>query len=151
MPIDELLLSIGPNDPGHVRSLTDVGAEIAGPTGARLHLVYVFSETGYEELLAEDPGLAEGAAPDMVAESIQRLGTAADRLADLGIDCEIHGAVSDAPADAVGRLIEDLDVDMVLIGGESRSPAGKALFGDHAQQILLQAPCPVTFVKRNES
>jgi thioredoxin reductase (NADPH) len=38
--------------------------------------------------------------------------------------------------------------DVAVVGGTKRSPAGKAMFGDHAQQVLLNAPVPVVYVKR---
>jgi nucleotide-binding universal stress UspA family protein len=47
----------------------------------------------------------------------------------------------------VVALAEELDADLVIVGGRTRSPAGKAVFGSTAQEILLESPCPVTFVR----
>jgi nucleotide-binding universal stress UspA family protein len=41
-----------------------------------------------------------------------------------------------------------VDADMVFIQERRRSPAGKAVFGSAAQEVLLNAPCPVTFVRQ---
>jgi nucleotide-binding universal stress UspA family protein len=44
-------------------------------------------------------------------------------------------------------VARDVDADMVVTGGRKRSPAGKAVFGSTAQKVLMNAPCPVTFVR----
>jgi len=149
MAIDTIVIAIGPNDREHVRALAEVGTEIAGPTGATVHLLHVFSEDGFEDLVADDPDLTADSSPDMVASSLRSIRGALDRLDELGIDHDVRGPVSDTPAETVTQSADRLDADMVLIGGGSRSPAGKVLFGDHAQQILLNAPCPVTYVRRD--
>lgn len=54
------------------------------------------------------------------------------------------------PAGRVGNVTEEIlsavtkrDPRFLVIGGRRRSPAGKALFGNTAQQLLLNADCPV--------
>ncbi|MFB6222169.1 MAG: universal stress protein [Haloarcula sp.] len=44
-------------------------------------------------------------------------------------------------------IAKDDSADRVIVGGRQRSPAGKALFGSTAQEVMLNAPCPVTFVR----
>jgi nucleotide-binding universal stress UspA family protein len=62
------------------------------------------------------------------------------------VDYEIRGAVGDY-SEQVVSVAEALEADLVLVGGRKRSPTGKAVFGSVAQEILLSAPCPVTFVR----
>jgi nucleotide-binding universal stress UspA family protein len=45
------------------------------------------------------------------------------------------------------ELADEVDADMVVLGGRNRSPAGKALFGSTAQEVMLGSSCPVTFVR----
>jgi nucleotide-binding universal stress UspA family protein len=40
----------------------------------------------------------------------------------------------------------EFDVDHVAMGSRQRSPAGKAIFGSVAQQVILDAAVPVTVV-----
>lgn len=70
----------------------------------------------------------------------------ADRFEAAGLDTEIRGAIGDE-ADAIVSLAADTAADQVVIGGRERSPAGKAMFGSTAQDVLLNAPCPTTFVR----
>ena len=44
-------------------------------------------------------------------------------------------------------IADEVDADMIVLGGRGRSPAGKALFGSTTQEVLLGSPCPVTFVR----
>ena len=51
---------------------------------------------------------------------------------------------------AVGDLVDatgDEDVEAVVVGVRRRSPVGKILLGSAAQQIILEAECPVITVK----
>jgi len=45
------------------------------------------------------------------------------------------------------QLEKEADVDLLVIGVRRRSPVGKALLGDLAQRLLLEAPVPVLAVK----
>ncbi|ERH12580.1 MAG: universal stress protein UspA related nucleotide-binding protein, partial [halophilic archaeon J07HB67] len=61
---------------------------------------------------------------------------------------DIEGRIGD-PGAAVANVAADLAADRVVVGGRDRSPTGKAGFGSTAQNVLLSAPCPVTFVRRD--
>lgn len=55
---------------------------------------------------------------------------------------EPMGRVGDVTAEILS-VAEDLDPRFLVISGRRRSPAGKAIFGNTAQRILLNANCPV--------
>lgn len=61
---------------------------------------------------------------------------------DAGIDIETRGRVGDV-ADETLAEADNIDPRYLVISGERRSPAGKAIFGSAAQKILLRANCPV--------
>jgi nucleotide-binding universal stress UspA family protein len=64
------------------------------------------------------------------------------------IDYELRGVVGGNSASQTVKRVKELNANMVVVGGSERSPTGKAMFGDHAQQVLLSASCPVLYVKR---
>lgn len=62
-----------------------------------------------------------------------------------GVDSEmveLRGRVGDVSTEVLAEA-ESLDPRFLVISGRRRSPAGKALFGNTAQRILLNADCPV--------
>lgn len=147
--IENVMLAIGPNDRDHVERLLESVIAVAGPTDATVYLVHVFTNDEYDQLMDDlDLDPTSGALqPDEIASRHEGVRTPAGRLEERAIEYEIRGIVGN-PETEVVRLADKLDIDQLFIGGAGRSPAGKAIFGDHAQQILLNANCPVTYVQR---
>jgi nucleotide-binding universal stress UspA family protein len=52
-----------------------------------------------------------------------------------------------SPAEDLLQVAKEEDADLIVIGLRRRSPVGKLLLGSNAQDILLQAECPVLAVK----
>lgn len=147
--LERVMLAIGPNDRTHVNELLDIVEAVAGPADATVYLFHVFERDEYDELKSQmNVDATSGALqPDELAARHDSVQTPAARLEDAGIDCEIRGTVGN-PATEVVRVSVDIGVDLLFIGGGGQTPTKKAVFGDDAQQILLNASCPVTYVRR---
>lgn len=70
-----------------------------------------------------------------------------DHLATLGIDYELREFVrgKSVPEDVL-ETAEEYGAGLIVIGIRRRSAVGKLLLGSNAQEILLNAPCPVLAV-----
>ncbi|MFW5934540.1 MAG: universal stress protein [Halolamina sp.] len=147
MSLETVVVAIGDDDEERVASIAETAIDIAKPAGATVHLVHVFSEKQYEAVKRQldfDPDAA--ISPDTVAKrhaTIRKVGTILD---EAGIEYAWHGAVGDT-SDEVLAFAGEFDADMLIVGGRGRSPAGKAVFGSTAQEILLNANCPVTYIR----
>jgi len=95
---------------------------------------------------ALDYTLDEKPSPDEVAQRHQIIRSIAKEFEDREIDYSVRGTVG-TPAKSILKVASETDTNLLCIGGEERSPAGKAIFGNTAQKILLNAPCPVVFVR----
>lgn len=70
------------------------------------------------------------------------------RLDGSGVEYEVRQLVRGAdPADDLVAVAEEVDADLIVIGLRKRTPVGKLIMGSNAQQILLDAGCPVLAVK----
>jgi len=150
MAYNRILLAIGPEDRDSLDALVDATIDLAEPSNASVSLLYAFLRDDYEETM-EQMGIdttTSGLTPDEVAQRHESVRRPAERLESLGIDYEIRGISGGDLADQVVRIINRSGADLAVVGGTKRSPAGKAVFGDHAQQVLLNAPVPVVYVKR---
>ena len=56
-----------------------------------------------------------------------------------------------SPADEIISVGEEVNAHYLVIGGQRRSPTGKALFGSVTQSVLLEANRPVVTVMGGES
>jgi nucleotide-binding universal stress UspA family protein len=75
------------------------------------------------------------------------------RLGDEGVPHRIrHLDIADGTtvSDVVLGVAEEVGADLVVVGIHRRSPVGKALLGSNAQQILLNAGCPVLAVRAED-
>lgn len=144
---DTVVLAVGPRDDDRLDALARTVLQVAVPTGATVVLTHVFTGDQFKEAAAElDYARPSQADVDAVLERHASVRALEERLDEYGVDHVVRGVVGDV-ADGVVRIAEETDADRVVVSGRARSPAGKAVFGSTAQQVLLGAPCPVTYVK----
>ncbi|WP_226023752.1 universal stress protein [Halomicrobium salinisoli] len=166
MTIETVLLPVSDADEDRLNRLVDAVLEIAGPTDATVVVAHaipdeddgvvttipaisggnypqVLSRPEYDDLLDQYPD-DDQSVDDVVAEH-ETVQSVTDRLGDAGVEYAVRGAVGD-PSEAILELAADVDADRLVIGGSRRTPTDKAVFGSLSQTLLLEAPCPVTFV-----
>jgi nucleotide-binding universal stress UspA family protein len=146
--LNSVLVALGPEDADRVTRLAEEATDIAGPAGATVVITHVFTRDEFEsrvDALGFDREASE-VAPDDVAVRYSPVRELAAKLEAAGVDYEVHGAIGHY-GEKVVAVAEELESDLVLVGGRKRSPTGKAVFGSVAQEIMLSAPCPVTFVR----
>ena len=90
--------------------------------------------------------------PELQKEDIEEAESRLDKLKlDLDFNettCETHASVTYlAPGEDLVLFAKNNDIDIVFIGVRKRSKVGKLVFGSTAQQVILEAPCPVVTVK----
>ena len=70
------------------------------------------------------------------------------RLAHEGIDHEMRELIQgNTPTEDLVEVAKQTDAEMIVIGIRRRSAVGKLILGSNAQEILLDADCPVLAVK----
>jgi nucleotide-binding universal stress UspA family protein len=150
MTLDRVMVSITPSDREDLDAIVEATINVVESTDATVYLLYLFPEGDYESLLEEmDIEPTSGAlSPDELAARHDSVRTPASTLEANDIDYEIRGVAGGEAAGQVVKRADELDADVVVVAGSKRSPAGKAMFGDHAQQVLLNASTPVLYVKR---
>ena len=82
------------------------------------------------------------------AEIAESLDEVRARLEESGVEHEVRQIVrGQDPADDLVAVAEEVDADLIVIGLRRRTPVGKLIMGSNAQQVLLDAGCPVLAVK----
>ena len=70
-----------------------------------------------------------------------------DHLQEAGIHTDIEEAEV-PPAAGIRALVEEVDADLIVMGGRKRSPTGKVLFGSVTQSVLLNTDRAVAVTGR---
>ncbi|MCH7660702.1 MAG: universal stress protein [Euryarchaeota archaeon] len=147
MAIETILLAVGQEDEDRAKRLAETAIEIAEPTGAHVVLSHIFTNREFDEVVDQlDFDAGENPDPSDVAARHVTTRTVAQSLDAVDVDYEIRGSVGDR-GETIVDLAKSEGADRVIVGGRRRSPTGKAVFGSTAQEVMLSAPCPVTFVR----
>lgn len=147
MALETVLLAVGPGDRDRAEKLAQTASDIAGPSGANVVLAHVFTDEEYEEALGNlRVSNSDSTTPDEVARRHATIRTIGDIFDDSQIDYDVRGAIGQH-GETIVELAESAGANLVIVGGRKRSPTGKAVFGSTAQEVMLSAPCPVTFVR----
>ncbi len=148
MRLDRILLAITPKDSGRLETLAAAVLEVAQPTGATVIIGHVYTEEEFGQAVSnlefEGPPMAVD--PDVVAGATESVSELQSLFKAAGVETTVRGIVGDH-GPSIADFATEVEADRVVIGGRKRSPTGKAVFGSTAQEVLLAAPVPVTFVR----
>ncbi|UPV76322.1 universal stress protein (plasmid) [Halorussus limi] len=132
------------------KALVREAGELAAAVDAELVLLHVTTNDEYEKTRQT----MESIPNDVVGYSAEQARVGAENFAaDIGrevldgvdVEWEAVGALGDEQ-NQILQTADQRDCDHLFIAGEKRSPAGKALFGDLTQSIILNFDGPVTVV-----
>lgn len=149
---ETLLLPVGRSDGDRIEGLASTAAEVAGMMEMNVHVLHVFSPARFERAAdAVADGTVPAPTPDDVVRRVdtvrKTVRTIATPLWNWGMRIDIEGRVGESVSDEIVAAAEDVGAKHILIGGRRRTPTGKVVFGSTAQEVLLDAPCPITFVR----
>ena len=148
MAIETILLAVGPMDAVRAEELAETTLELAEPLESTVVVGHAFSAEEYEEF-RERLGFearVEDVDPDAVAAKRPPVGELRSIIEDAGVDVEIRG-ILDGVDTGVVDLAHEVDADRLILAGQRGSPAQRAVLSSVSKEIMLAAPCPVTYYR----
>ena len=147
MALQTILLAVGPGDADRTEELAQAVVDVASPTGAQVVLAHVFTDEEFDGVVSQlDYDPAGDIDTDEVASRHATVRELTNAFDEAGVEYTVRGRVGDH-GESIVDLANEVNADRVVVGGRKRSPTGKAVFGSTAQEVMLSAPCPVTFVR----
>jgi len=146
--VDMHAIVVGTYGSSTAKGAVAYAANIARETGATLHLVHAVPNATAGAAMAAE-AMAAGVVAQMAGEDRQRVRDLLDiervELTGQGLKVESH-AVDGPAADAIVKVAEAVDADMVVVGSKGMQGARRIL-GSVPNSVAHHAPCTVTIVK----
>jgi nucleotide-binding universal stress UspA family protein len=98
-------------------------------------ILFVFTDEGADDTPAELQRFNS-------AERVASVRRAEEILEEAGVRYTLLEESGEAAED-ITREADELDADLIVLGGRKRSPVGKVLFGSVSQSVLLNTDHPV--------
>lgn len=146
--MDHAMVVVDASD-GAKRLVREAG-ELAAGVDAELTLLHVTEEEEYADkasAMASIPDANVSYTLDRAEEGGRQFArdVAREALEGVEVEYEAVGEVGNR-VDTVLSVAETRGCDHVFVAGQKRSPAGKALFGDVAQSVILEFEGAVTII-----
>jgi nucleotide-binding universal stress UspA family protein len=111
--------------------------------------LHVFTERAYEDGI-DEAGFPDDnePSPTELAARLEAIDTVAAELETADVSYEIRGAIG-VEGETIIQETDAADGDLLFLSGRKRSPTGKAVFGSTAHRIMMNASCPVLFVRED--
>lgn len=129
----------------HSRTLIQEAGALAEGVGAELELLTVLDADKTREDLETMEAIADVVDTSYNLENVKESGRqfardiAAEELVDVDVDYAAACVIAEGGEEAqkIVSAAETDNCDHIFIAGRRRSPTGKAIFGDVAQQVIL--------------
>ncbi|MCU4751416.1 universal stress protein [Halobacteria archaeon AArc-curdl1] len=141
------------DEPQGSNPVISVAHDLASAYETNLHVVHVSSEADFksrQKSVSDIDDFREYSKAQARESTANMARKAVDETLDGDFNNEIVtvGRVGD-PVQSILDVAADIDAEYIVIGGQKRSPTGKALFGSTTQSILLTADRPVVTVMKD--
>ncbi|MFC4552907.1 MULTISPECIES: universal stress protein [Halorussus] len=132
------------------KALVREAGELAAAVDAELVLLHVTTDEEYDSkrrAMEKVPAVQANYSSDRALSGAEQFAADVGRDALDGVDVEYEavGALGDEQSKIL-QVADERECDHLFIAGKKRSPAGKAIFGDLTQSIVLNFDGPVTVV-----
>jgi nucleotide-binding universal stress UspA family protein len=132
----------------HADRALDVALGLAGPAGARIHLVH--AGPAAPGRLEKNLWIPEEVWDRVRVEDASRLDAIRQRVETAGLKVEVHQPVQPA-SEAIVELARSVDADLIVMGTRGNTGLKHVLLGSVAERTLRRAPCPVVAVPGPDS
>ncbi len=136
---------VGADDSSTARQAVMIAAEIAGLHGGQLHVV-----TAFESKPVSAKGVpAEFRNSDSYSPADALLSELSAMVKQFGVEPIVHAAKG-APDDAIVRVAERENVDLIVVGNKGMKGA-RRLLGSVPNSVAHNAPCSVLIVDTQDA
>lgn len=126
----------------HAFKALSIALAMARQNNSALHMISV-EEIDYMPEFIEEVREEKGSAARRFHGVVQRARTMAEQS---HVNLEIH-VIAGHPVRDVVRLVDELHIDLLVIGASGHSALYERLIGSRADRIVQLAQCPVLVVK----